>query len=356
MKYHKEIMNEITKKYNESNDELNNEMQKAVNVHTNIFSQKIVSTIAAFIISYCIHLVASPFLAMTGIYNIALVRPLTLLASLITTAIIAKKYPKNSERFTEYMNSELHVKRIEEEIETEIAVANVKSKQAILLNMASKVANEQDILSRIEKEYTISNKIQPGVNETINNITELEKEKEEYENRLNIAIKQNVLMNHFISLLKNKKPHYKTIKYCFIGLSLGVLVWNVPQSITSLFVASPSVDILTALLSSILPPLAFGLMCGTIGNKIEKEENYVFNKLNNELGENSISEDLSLNLDGIEKEFDELINRLVDINLQIEDNKQMINKKNESNNNYTEKTTIIMDYEKPMTLKYTKKN
>ena len=179
MKYHKEIMNQITKKYNETNDEFNQKMANAIKTSSNIFSKKIISFCASFSISYVLNLILLPLFVITGLYNIALVRPLTILASIISATIITKnRYnDSNMEKFKEYMDSEIHVKKLEEEIETEIAVANVKSKQAVLLNMASKVATEQDVLATLEEDYNITSRDNDKLKETIKEISSLEEEK-----------------------------------------------------------------------------------------------------------------------------------------------------------------------------------
>ena len=134
------------------------------------------------------------------------------------------------------------------------------------------------------------------------------------------------------------------------------MIWNIPQSIANIFVPSYSIDLISALLSAFLPPLAFSLTCATLYNKHEKEEKYLYNKMSKELIDNSLSKELSVDRLQYEKSFDEIINRLVDINLELADDKIHIEKKSIHPTTEIYSNEHVIVEEKPMTLKYIKKN
>ena len=146
------------------------------------------------------------------------------------------------------------------------------------------------------------------------------------------------------------------IKHGLRGLIISSFIWNIPQSIAGIFLEPTTTPSLVASVSSfIIPPAVASVVIAFYGSKKESENRNVLKRLNEELEENKLPEQISEEeAKKMTIQFGELIEHISNL-----ETKKVIDEYQLQNYNIDCQEEITPDYTneltKPMTLSLKKK-
>ena len=308
----------------ETNDKIKSIQEDIIDKQNNAFlynvksfEQRIFTTLIAFGMIYLLSLIITPILSSLGLYMASLSRILCMNASIVGTIVYyvgnVVRY-NDSEKIKDYFNKNKRHNRLIEEYNKNIDIDKLNTNLTIEQMTYNNLIVEDKILFSLKDRYNVDDK-NTDYNELENNYNMLEKQKEELKRKKDIGIKKFLLLGRFENFFKNYKRNSYAIKYGFISLVIGLVVWNLPLVLTGLFVELPTTSLLSLFLTSFLPPAIVSVAFAGFGQKRENDDLYLFNEINKSLG----TEALEFNVNEEEKKefttsFDSMINEYVELN------------------------------------------
>ena len=308
----------------ETNDKIKSIQEDIIDKQNNAFlynvksfEQRIFTTLIAFGMIYLLSLIITPILSSLGLYMASLSRILCMNASIVGTIVYyvgnVVRY-NDSEKIKDYFNKNKRHNRLIEEYNQNLDIAKLNTNLTIEQMTYNNLIVEDKILFSLKDRYNVDDK-NTDYNELENNYNMLEKQKEELKRKKDIGIKKFLLLGRFENFFKNYKRNSYAIKYGFISLVIGLVVWNLPLVLTGLFVELPTTSLLSLFLTSFLPPAIVSVAFAGFGQKRENDDLYLFNEINKSLG----TEALEFNVNEEEKKefttsFDSMINEYVELN------------------------------------------
>ena len=291
-----EKLQEKIKEYNEQIKFLEKQADIA---HKSQFKNKLMKVFGISAIPYIILIFSYVILLSKGIITNLNYIPTEFVSLAIATSsltigsigyIINDIKEKRKEKLKAFTNVTTEADLLHEEVKSNIEIIKLKAKKKIIHKIIPPLYNlkrNNEILPMQTKEEIL---------ESLN----------KNNNELDILIKQKVLFEQFSDeIYENLSDSifYKIIYGIFGGIVMDLVLFLpfVPNAFTGLYANNSLISVLLNLIG----PFAIGTIASTVYKvKCDKDTLKAFNKLNSELGENALSDEMT-NMD--EKEFNDKI-------------------------------------------------
>ena len=291
-----EKLQEEIKEYNEQIKFLEKQADIA---HKSQFKNKLMKVFGLSTIPYIILIFSYVILLSKGIITNLNYIPTEFVSLAIATSsltigsigyIINDIKEKRKDKLKAFTNVTTEADLLQEEVKSNIEIIKLKAKKKIIQKIIHPLYNlkrNNEILPMQTKEEIL---------ESLN----------KNNNELDILIKQKVLFEQFSDeIYENLSDSifYKIIYGIFGGIVMDIVLFLpfVPNAFTGLYANNSLISVLLNLIG----PFAIGTIASTIYKvKCDKNALKAFNKLNSELGENALSDEMT-NMD--EKEFNDKI-------------------------------------------------
>lgn len=310
----------LEKEYNENCTNINELNEKIRTIKANNFETKLTRTFAFSMIPWAATVLLSPAIINLGIIPINLISLLSIgVPTLIgiTGEMLLTKKLKYKEKLESFSESKSQNEIIEESTRYEIEREKLRSSNKVLKKAFDNLEPEQYLFNSLSENDSKSfEKL------NIENIDEiLEKNKKE----IDIITTKKFLKEKFWRI---RDRFQKVIDFIVISILGGIgfmTLYNTPTIAINL---RNSIQLQTSILGIILPLGIGGLVCGGYYLKRIKDYTYAFRNVNQELGQEALSDSEIINkiynndIENLDIELENLINDTCDVKLQLESKRQ----------------------------------
>lgn len=341
-----QIRKKLEEEYNENCSRINELDEKIRIIDTNDFDTKVTYVLTSSIIPYIASLFLMPFIVKLGIISLNMVQPLfvgvTVLIGITGEELFARK-AKYREKFRKFSKSKTQKEMIEESTKYEIEKEKLKSLNKILKkNYDYLLANENNIIEKDVGKRTkeeIFNSI-----ENINNVLQKKLQK------VDVATTKSVLKEKF-RRVRNKFNRFSD--FLIDGIISGMMSMFLYDMPIMYLNEIANIQIQTNFLGIIVPAIIGGLAFGGCSLKRTNDYTAVFKIINNQLGDNAISEFRDYAEDKqFDKDLEDVIRDTSDVKIKLELEIQKLNHTSESSGElymHNEAKNVQMDYAKSET-------
>jgi len=281
MKINDKIKNEYEEKYNENLEKIKSITNKLRIIQSNKFEWRFSNTMLFTALVYLVSIIILGILGSSIISPLipANIIPYTVLAYSLGLGIIGEniynKVVNNKEKFNEYFSNDTN--KLEEEIRNEIEL-NITQNKNNIINKTIELLNDNKYKCSLLKQ---------NKEETKNTIHQLKTLIDSAYKELNIETTKKVLIEKFCTIRDKSQKRNKTIITSIFSGIISVLL----ICLVGIFIK----DIITFnIVGNLIIPFIIGSVTTSIYSiKNNKNTKKIFNKLNNELGNNSISYEVS---------------------------------------------------------------
>lgn len=306
---------------------------------------KFASACVFSIIPWVATVFAGPSILKLGLIPLELTKPLFVavpaLLGTIASTIITKKQ-KINERVKEFSSAKTTIGKIEEEARYKIEQEKLRSYNKMLKKNYDDLESNERLISSLSDKYNITSKENDTRNkkEVGENVESIKKILEERTSDMDIATTRHTLSNLFWKV-RSKYDKFTDATMCgSMGILFCMMLYNMPMLQAN---AIESIQFQTSILGILAPAIIGGIVCTGYGFKRMHDRLCVFKNINNELGENAISESKDFNVkEDFEQEKNKVINDTCVIRMQLDNETQKL----ESLKNNTEKI-LEEDYQTP---------
>ena len=310
----------LEKEYNENCTNINELNEKIRTIKANDLETKLTRAFAFSMIPWVATVLLSPAIINLGIIPINLISLLSIgVPTLIgiTGEMLLTKKLKYKEKLESFSESKSQNEIIEESTRYEIEREKLRSSNKVLKKAFDNLEPEQYLFNSLSKNDSKSfEKL------NIENIDEiLEKNKKE----IDIITTKKFLKEKFWRI---RDRFQKVIDFIVISILGGIgfmTLYNTPTIAINL---RNSIQLQTSILGIILPLGIGGLVCGGYYLKRIKDYTYAFRNVNQELGQEALSDSEIINkiynndIENLDIELENLINDTCDVKLQLESKRQ----------------------------------
>ena len=310
----------LEKEYNENCTNINELNEKIRTIKANDLETKLTRAFAFSMIPWVATVLLSPAIINLGIIPINLISLLSIgVPTLIgiTGEMLLTKKLKYKEKLESFSESKSQNEIIEESTRYEIEREKLRSSNKVLKKAFDNLEPEQYLFNSLSENDSKSfEKL------NIENIDEiLEKNKKE----IDIITTKKFLKEKFWRI---RDRFQKVIDFIVISILGGIgfmTLYNTPTIAINL---RNSIQLQTSILGIILPLGIGGLVCGGYYLKRIKDYTYAFRNVNQELGQEALSDSEIINkiynndIENLDIELENLINDTCDVKLQLESKRQ----------------------------------
>lgn len=216
----------------------------------------------------------------------------SLVMGTIGKIILDKKY-KTKERFKSFSSAKTETEKLEEEVHYQIELEKIKNRNKAINEAIEVLGSNQSMLSRISSRYDLIDKNELQTTETAEKkVEELSAIIEEQYKELDIYSTQNVLHNRFWKVRSKFERIMNATLFPMMGGMLTMSVTLIPLFFMKVADMMPKTSSLGALAIAFTPLVASVIGCSAYVLKTNKDHKKLFNKLNSQLSENALEENL----------------------------------------------------------------
>ena len=321
---------ELKEEIKNNNEIIASSDRKAIIVNANQFEYKFLSVFPLFLFSYLGLLGAYALLAANGIFASVPTEIIALVISGSSLGIgtvgneMLDRKLKVKEKFNEFSNAKTQYEKLEEEIKYTIESEKAKNRNKVVKEAMNLLISKQIIFDSLSNKYNFFNENNSHtIEESKEIVDKLSKNLKDRVNELDVLSTKKVLHEKFLSVrMKYKQVIDIMVPGLLSGLLLMLMV-NFP-----FIIARVSETVIYGSIAPVLAPMAVGIT-GVSGYMVKKNKDYkrLFDKLNNDLGENAlpavINEAVTEKLD-IDNEIEDKIIEVGLVEAQLQEQKRIM--------------------------------
>lgn len=325
----KKTKEEIKKEYNKNCEKIN-ELENGVKIiRANDFEDKALFVFVFSMLPWALTTIAMMPITVSGIIPISLIQPLSVFIPVligISTEELFSRKCKLKEHLKSVTKSKTSKERLEEVLRFQIKIEELENQNIVLNDIYDRLVIEESQINSLANKYNISVKYDTVMN--LENIDTKMKELNENllkkQKELSILSTKNVLRETFWRTRdKFQQFSYNLMYFMLVGLA-SMAVYNIPVFLSQMTSVRFYSSIFECLVGLFVPFIAGTIVSGGYQFMIQKRQKEVFNKINQELGKDAISEFNFYGEDEIfDTELEKMVNEIVIIKLELETQKRI---------------------------------
>ena len=287
-----QIKKRIEEEYNDNCSKINELETKIWVLQRSGFENKFACASVLSTIPWVATVFAMPSILKLGLIPLELTKPLfvavpALLGTIVSTIIYKKQ--KINERVKEFSSAETTREKIEEEARYKIEQEKLRSYNKILKKNYDDLESNERLISSLSDKYNITSKENDIRNkeEVEEKVESIKKLLEERINDMDIATTRHTL-SYLFWKVRSKLERFDSAIMCgAMGMLCCMVLYNMPMMMANKI---ESIQFQTSVLGTLAPAIIGGIACTGYGFKRIRDILCAFKNINNELGENAISE------------------------------------------------------------------
>lgn len=321
-----QIKKRIEEEYNNNCSKIDELGKKIRLLQRSEFEMKFTSAFALSIIPWIATVFVDSSILKLGLIPLELTKPLFIavpaLLGTVASTIIHKKQ-RISEKVREFSSAKTTREKIEEEARYKIEQEKLRSYNKMLKKNYDDLELNERLISSLSDKYNITSKENDTRNkeEVEENVVSVKKLLEERTNDMDIATTRYALSDLFWEVGGSKLDKFTDVTTCgCIVMLLCMTLYNMPM-----LIANAIENVQLSILGTLAPGIIGGIAGTGYGFKRKNDRLYAFKKINNELGDNAISESKDLNSkEDFEQEKNKVINDTCIVRMQLDNEIQKL--------------------------------
>lgn len=323
----KQIRKQLEEEYNENSSKIYDLNKKIEILKENNFESKFSGVLLFSIIPWTGSIILTPIIIKYGIIPLNIVQPLfagiPTLIGIAAEELFARKL-KSQEKLTRFSKSKTQKEQIEESTKYEIEKEKLKNKNKILKKSYDNLLESENLINSLSTGYNITEKdtderTKEEISNNIENINNILQQKQQ---EMDIATTKNILREKFWRVRDKFYRFYDILTLSMLGGLMSMSLYDMPIIYQNQL---GNIQFQTNFLGLLAPAIIGGLVCGGYG--VKKRNNFVsvFKTINNELGDNAMSELADYEKEKYsKKDLETIIKDTCEIKLQLETEKQKL--------------------------------
>lgn len=323
----KQIRKKLEEEYNENCSKIDDLNEKIRALNANDFETKANCVMGFSILPWIASILVMPGIIKSGIIPLNLVQPLFVGIPALIGITAEELFTRKSncrERLRKFSNSKTQKEKIEESTKYEIEKEKLRSANKILKKIYDDLLANENLINSHSISYNITEKdvderTKEEIDDSIKNINNILQKKQQ---EVDVATTKNVLKEKFWKVRDKFNRFSDILTFGMIG-GMMFMLYNMP--IMMYLNQLENIQFQTSFLGALAPAIIGGIVCGCYGIKRRNNFTSAFKTINNELGDNAISEFNDYEKEKqIDKNLENIIRDTCAIKLQLEIEKQKL--------------------------------
>ena len=322
-----QIRKRLEEEYNDNCSKIDDLSKKIRALNENDLETRATGVMVFSILPWIASILVMPVIIKSGIISLNLVQPLFVGVPILIGIIAEELFNRKSkccERLKKFSNSKTQKEKIEESTKYEIEKKKLRSANKILKKNYDDLSENENLINSLSTSYNIierdvDERTKEEIDDSIKNINNILQKKQQ---EVDVAATKSVLKEKFWKVRDKFNRFSDILKIGVLGGMTSMLLYDMPIMYLNQL---ENIQFQTSFLGVLAPAIIGGLACGVYGVKRRNNFISVFKTINNELGDNAMSEFSDYEK---EKQFDKnLENIIMDtcaIKLQLETEKQKL--------------------------------
>lgn len=335
IKNSEQIRKKLEEEYNENCSKIDDLDEKIRTICANDFELRTTCVMVFSILPWFASIFVMPIIINSGFIPLNLVQPLFVGISALIGMTVEELFARKSkcrERLRKFSKSKTQKEKIEESTRYEIEKEKLRNLNKILKKCYDDLSENENMISSLSERYNITekddNKTAEEIATNIKNINDiLVKQQQD----VDIATTKCVLKEKFWRVRDKFNSFFGVLISAMVGGIMCMLLYDMPIMMT--ISQLQNIQFQASLIGALAPLIIGGLVCGGYYTKRKKDRISVFKNINEELGNNAISEFRNYEEDKkFDKDLDNIIKETCAIKLQLETEKQKLENVNSISN------------------------
>ncbi len=355
----KKIRKKLEEEYNENCSKIDELDDKIRVISANNFETKVNYALAFSMIPWVVSIFFMPAMVKSGIIPLNMVQPLSVgvpaLVGIIGEELLAKKL-KWRERLRKFSKAKTQKEKLAEFTKYEIEKEKLISANKILKKNYDDLSANENLISSLLTNYNITEKdvderTKEEISDSIENINNVLHKKQQ---KVDTATTKSVLKEKFWKVRDKFNRFSDVLVFVMMGGMMSMVLYDMPAIYLNQL---ENIQIQASFLEVFAPVIIGGLVCGGYCVKRINKHISVFKTINNQLGDNAISEFRDYEKDKqLDKDLENIIKDISAVKLKLESEKQKLNYASEASSAlqmHSEDANVQMNYEKGNMMPFT---